>query len=249
MSKIEKLKQTIDGLLSSFAHCDLTIIVHTVAGRHITPYLPEYQINCIRVQEEKDCDPMFIGFRAQEQLVNKIDEFDWFLFIEDDIIIHDAYFLEKLEKFNKACGYENAILLPNRYEMCQGTKNYIDLTLDVEDFEPAWNRLSVVEIEGVKHAACTNPHAGMYCLSQSQMKHWINSGREWRDTNLIVGPLESAATYCLLECFSLYKPHPSNLNFLEVRHYDTKYSELYPNPSPYRLSAMKEKSHLELEPA
>jgi hypothetical protein len=127
-------------------------------------------------------------------------------------------------------------LLPNRYEVWQGTKNYIDLTIDTN---VAWNKLSSVDIDGVKYAECTNPHAGLYCLSQSQLHTWVKSGRRWNYQDLMVSPLESAATFCLLECFKLYKPHPTNLNFLEVRHYDTKYSKLYPDASPYTLSPVR----------
>lgn len=234
--KIERLRHTIDGLLTSFAHCELSIVVQTLPNRHITAYLPEYQINCIQVQEGPECDPMFVGFRLQEEFVNKVDEFDWFLFIEDDIILSDAFTLEKLEKFTQKSGSENAILFPNRYEMYQGTKRYIDLTIDTV---LAWNKLSGVEIDKVKFAEFTNPHAAFYCLSRKQMKQWIKSGRLWKNQVVNVGPLESAATFCLLECFSIYKPHPSNLNYFEVRHYDSKYSKLYPEPeSPYTLSAV-----------
>lgn len=235
-AKIERLTHTIDGLLTSFAHCDLSIVVHTLPNRHITAYLPEYQINCIQVQEGPECDPMFVGFRLQEEFVNKVDEFEWFLFIEYDIILYDAFTIEKLEKFNQKSGYENAILYPNRYEMYEGTKRYIDLTIDTS---LAWNKLSGVEIENVKFAEFTNPHAAFYCLSRKQMKQWIKSGRTWKNQVINVGSLESAVTFCLLECFSIYKPHPSNLNYFEVRHYDTKYSQLYPEPeSPYTLSAI-----------
>ena len=237
VAKIDKLKNTIDGLISSFAHCQLTIVVKTVADRYITGYLPDYQINCIQVHEESDCDPMFIGFRCQDELVKRVDEFDWFLFLEDDIILYDSYLLEKLEKFNTNSGYERAILFPNRYELWEGTKRYIDLTIDTKI---GWNALSAVEIEGVKFAECTNPHSGFYCLSKPQIQRWIKSGRAWKNKELMVGPLESAATYCLMECFTIYKPHPSNLNFLEVRHYDTKYSQLYPELSPsYIFSPIK----------
>lgn len=242
-AKIEKLKNTIDGLFTSFAHCELTIVIKTVAGRHITAYLPEYQISSIHVQEESDCDPMFIGFRAQDELINRFDDFDWFLFLEDDIVIHDSYILEKLEKFNTECGYSRAVLLPNRYELWEVKKSYIDLTIDKKI---AWNGLSTVEIEGVKFTECTNPHSGLYCLSKLQMQLWIESGREWKNKNFgFGGSRECAATYCLLECFSLYKPHPSNLHFFEVRHYDTKYSQLYPElSSPYIFSSIKDFSNL-----
>lgn len=242
VEKTERLKNTIDGLLNSFAHCQLSIVISTVSGRHITAYLPDYQINCIRVQEETDCDPMFIGFRAQDELINKVDQFDWFLFIEDDIVLHDSYILEKLAKFQSKCGYDHAVLLPNRYEFWEGTKSYIDLTI-LNPPDRIWNGLSAVEIEGVKFAECVNPHTGFYCLSQNQLKHWISSGRAWRNKDLgFGGPRECAATYSLLECFSLYKPHPSNLHFLEVKHYDTKYSQLYPEPSMYMISSIRDTS-------
>lgn len=235
-TKIERLKHTIDGLLTSFAHCDVSIVVHTLPNRHITAYLPQYQINCIQVEEGPECDPMFVEFRLQEEFVNKVDEFEWFLFLEDDIILYDAFTIEKLEKFNQQSGYENAILYPNRYEMYEGTKRYIDLTVEKN---LVWNKLSSVEIEKVKFAEFSNPHAAFYCLSRKQMKQWIKSGRLWKNQVINVGPLESAATFCLLECFSIYKPHPSNLNYFEVRHYDNKYSQLYPEPeSPYTLSAV-----------
>ncbi|MEG4279364.1 hypothetical protein QUA62_18110 [Microcoleus sp. MON1_C1] len=239
--KIERLRQTIDGLLTSFAHCDLTITIQTLPNRHITAYLPEYQIKCIQIQEGPECDPMFVEFRLQEEFVERVENFDWFLFIEDDIVLYDAFILEKLESFNRQSGYENAILYPNRFEMYQGTKRYIDLTIDTE---LSWNQLSSVEIEGVKFAEFSNPHSAFYCLSRKQMKEWMKSGRLFKNQVVNVGPLESAATFCLLECFSLYKPHPSNLNYFEIRHYDSKYSKLHPEPeSPYTLSAVNNNSH------
>lgn len=236
-AKIDKLKNTIDGLLSSFAHCELTILISTLPNRHITAYLPDYQKRCIQVLEGPDCDPMYVGFRAQDEFSERIDQFDWFLFVEDDIVIHDSFCLEKLQRFNQRCGYSDAVLLPNRYEICEGTKNYIDLTIDSK---VGWNKLSEIEVEGVKYAECTNPHSALYCLSQSQMQHWVKSGRKWKYQDVMVGPLESAATFCLLECFRLYKPHPANLHFWEVQHHDVKYSKLCSDPSPYSFSPVRE---------
>lgn len=237
-AKIEKLQTTIDGLLASFAHCHLTIVIKTVADRHITAYLPDHQIGCIEVQEEIDVDPMFIGFRCQDELVKRVEDFDWFVFLEDDIVLHDSFILEKLTRFNTKGGLDRDLLLPNRYELWEVTKRYIDLTIDIE---MNWNRLSTLAIDDVKFSECTNPHSGFFCLSKLQLKRWIESGREWKDKNLgFGGPRECAATYSLLECFSLYKPHASNLHFFEVRHYDTKYSQLYPEQSPeYIFSSIK----------
>lgn len=242
-SKIEKLKTTIDALLASFAHCQLTIVLKTVAGRHIVAYLPKYQIDCVEVQEEIDIDPMFIGFRCQDELIKRVEDFDWFVFLEDDIILQDSFLLEKLEKFNTKVGLTRDVLLPNRYELWEVTKRYIDLTIDDE---MAWSKLSTLEIDGVKFAECTNPHSGFFCLSKLQINHWIESSREFKEKDLgFGGARECAATFSLWECFSLYKPHPVNLNFLEVRHYDTKYSQLYPEQSPeYIFSSIKDSAKL-----
>jgi hypothetical protein len=65
-AKIEKLRNTIDSLLTSFAPGDLSIAIQTLPNRHVTGYLPEDQIKCIQIQEGPDCDPMFVEFRLQE---------------------------------------------------------------------------------------------------------------------------------------------------------------------------------------
>jgi hypothetical protein len=69
--KIERLRHTIDGLLTSFAHCNLSISIQTLPNRHVTAYLPEDQIKCIQIQEGPDCDPMFVEFRLQEYFVKR----------------------------------------------------------------------------------------------------------------------------------------------------------------------------------
>jgi len=224
--KIERLCQTIDGLLSSFSHHDLKIVINTLPDRNIVSFLPPYVREKIFVREAEVEDPMILGHYAQELMVENKDDFDWFLFIEDDIVIRDSCFLEKIEFFN-AYSQTQSILIPNRYEMYNGVKHYIDINFDSGE-KPMleWNRLSTLNIGGIKFSECQNPHGGMYCLNKNQLQKWINSGRYWQNKNVSIGPLESAATFCLFECFNLYKPYSSNLHFLEVLHYDVKYSKV-----------------------
>lgn len=225
-SKIEKLENTIEGVLTSFSHCQLQMIINTMEGRHVTAYLPDYQQSLIQIEERVDCDPMFVGFKAQDEMINRIDEFDWFIAIEDDIVVRDSSFLDKIECFNKYSGEARAVLLPHRYEMLKGVKTYIDLTFseDLSESFLRWNAASAIAIGDMKFCEFVNPHAGIYCLSKAQLKIWMESGRSWYNQVVMAGPLESAITGCLLECFLLYKPHPSNQHFLEVQHWDSKYS-------------------------
>jgi hypothetical protein len=158
------------------------------------------------------------------------------------MVFDEGFLLEKLENFNRQSGYENTIIDPNRFEMYQATKRYIDLT---RDQQLSWNQLSSVNIEGVKFAEFSNPHSAFYYLSRKQMKQWIKSGRVFKNQVVKVGLLDSAATFCLWECFSIYKSHPSNLNYFEVMDYDSKYSKLDPEPeSPYTLSAVNNSSNI-----
>ena len=156
------------------------------------------------------------------------------MFCEDDIVINDSCFLDKIELFNKYSDNDKAILLPNRYEIFNGVKFYIDMG-EIEGKKCKWNKLSKIQINRLEFAESQNPHSACYCLSKKQMRKWELSGREWCNKVTGVGPLESAATFCLFEVFTLYKPHPNNLYFLEVQHWDDKYSKMY-NPEGKHFS-------------
>jgi hypothetical protein len=91
--------------------------------------------------------------------------------------------------------------------MYQESKRYSDLTRDRQLW---WNQLSSVNIEGIKFAEFSNPHSAFYYLSRKQMKQWIKSGRVFKNQGVKVGLLESAANFCLWECFSIHQPHPLN---------------------------------------
>jgi hypothetical protein len=81
--------------LTSFGHYDLSIATQTLPNRQVTAYLPEYQIKCIQIQEDPECDPMFVEFRLQEEFVERGEKFDLFLFIEDEFFLYDAFVIEK----------------------------------------------------------------------------------------------------------------------------------------------------------
>jgi hypothetical protein len=235
--RVDRLRSTIDGLMLSAGGYRLRIAVQTAPGRHIVSDLPDYQRDCVELHENQECDPMFLGFEAQRRFAERLDEGDWFLYLEDDIVINDGYFIGKLARFRAISGDPMAVLIPNRFEFFCGTKRYIDLIVDKD---VVWNRLTEVRADGVRFAECTNPHAGLYCLSKDQLRAWMRSPQHlnWVDLGH-GGPRECAATYCLQECFSLYKPHPSNIGYLEVRHHDMKYSKILKDvESPYALSAV-----------
>lgn len=238
-ARLDGFSEALDSLCASFSHCDVDIVLNTYAGRSLIPLLPKYQQERCRVLEHRTGDPMLIGFASQDVFLERQEDFDWFLFLEDDLVLTDACFLQKLEEFNHRSPYPDALLVPHRYERNGGEKYYID-----RDFHhKSWRGANQSEAEDVIHpltsfsyrtrllgreisfAEFTNPHAGCYCLSREQLLRWKKSGRTWYRRIHWIGPLESAATGCLFEGFRLYKPHPDNKWFLELRHWGTKYSD------------------------
>ncbi len=224
---VERLERTLDGLLQSLDHARVELVLNTLPGRHIAEALPEHQRCRLTVRERSGVEPMFVGFEAQAEFARRVDDVDWFIYIEDDLVLGESLLLEKLEYFNNGAPAE-ALLLPHRYEFSQGRKIYIDLRSKRTPGERrTTNALTLVEIAGWKFAEFENPHCGFYCLSQAQLRRWLQTGRRWYGLSSYVGPRESAATGCLEECFRLYKPHPDNMNFLEIRHWGTEYAEFY----------------------
>ena len=223
--KIERVRKAIDGLLSSFSHCDLEIVLVTYRDQNVIDRLPDYQQQRIRIVTHESGDPLYMGFHVQDVFFEERDKHDWFLFTEDDLVLHDSTFLDKLSRFNAAIGHDKIVLVPNRYEYVAGAKTYIDLYKRSQGEDFVFDLASGRTIDGLVFAENANPHTGLYCLSRKQLDRWDRSGRHWYNKSNFVGPLESAATGCLYECFVLYKPGPTNLHFVEIEHLDDKYTK------------------------
>jgi hypothetical protein len=229
---VARLTATLEGLLESLAHTSLELVVNALKGRHVVAGLPAYLRERVTVREQEGIEPLFLGFEAQEEFAARAGEFDWFMFLEDDLVLADSLLLEKLTFFNEAAP-PDAVLLPHRFELFEGRKIRIDLRSKRRAGETGIvNRLTVIEAGDWRFAEFENPHSGVYCLSQAQLRRWLATGRRWKGTSSYYGPLESAATGSLEECFRLYKPHPDTIGFLEIRHLGTKYAELYESLHP-----------------
>lgn len=240
-----RLERTLDGVLESLDRARVEIVVNTLPERHAVGALPDYLRSRLEVREHDGVEPLFVGFAAQDEFVSRSRETDWFLYLEDDLVLHDSLFLEKLAYFNDAAP-EQAVLLPHRYELLRGEKVYIDLgSKQTPGENRTTNALTQIEIGDWKFAEFENPHSGLYCLSRQQLGRWLETGRRWYGIASFAGPRESAATGCLEEAFRLYKPHPDNMNFLEVRHLGTKYAELYTRPRLADRSGVDEERDVE----
>jgi hypothetical protein len=168
---------------------------------------------------------MFVEFDAYEVFKKHLAEFDYFLFLEDDILLTDSWFIEKIKKFNSVSPFKKYVLLPHRFEYYKGIKYYIDQLSVRNDKQTIFTHSNTLNLnlDDVSFCIYENPHAAFYCLNKNQMLMWIDSGYKWKNKVVAFGTLESAATFSMYENFQFIKPRPDYIDYLEVQHFGNKY--------------------------
>lgn len=171
-------------------------------------------------------EPALLGFECQQVFRESLGEFDYYCYLEDDLLLNDPWFFFKLAWFSRLAGAE-CLLQPNRFEMSSrvaGRKVYIDGYLQLGSYSHFRDLRSLPEItaqvldEPVIFRPARNPHSGCYFLNATQMAFWASQPYFFdRDTSF-VGPLESAATLGILRAFKIYKPAREHAGFLEIQH-------------------------------
>ena len=174
-------------------------------------------------------EPLLLGFECHAALSERLGAYDYYAYLEDDLIVRDPWFFVKLAWFTGHVG-EEALLQPNRYEFSADgpiPKAYIDGDI-VERATVAFQNVAEVprvlgEALGVRveFRRALNPHSGAFFLTAGQMAHWVRQPTFLDRDVRFIGPLESAASLGVMRTFRVYKPAPENANFLEIEHFGT----------------------------
>lgn len=205
----------------------IDIVVCTTGNQHLLNDLPI--ATTLYTHYSTQAEPMMLGFECQAVLRDRLAEYDYYCFLEDDLILHDPWLFTKLGWFNAQVGDLN-LLQPNRYEVSMTHsvhRCYVDGEIRPRATEAFQNvqeqPILTATILGktVRFGRSLNPHSGCYFLNARQMDHWVKQPHFLdRDTRFI-GPLESAATLGIMKTFRIYKPAPEHANFLEIQHFGT----------------------------
>jgi hypothetical protein len=183
---------------------------------------------------ELPSEPTCLGFQCHRQLEKRIDDYDFFGYLEDDLTMADPLFFQKLQWFNSCVG-DDKLLLPNRFERSAGAaykKCYIDGDLRQRATVRFQNRDEDRELRGsvmgqtIRFTRPLNPHAGCFFLNAVQMRAWVEQPHFGTTDSSFIGPLESAATLGIMRTFKIYKPAPVNAAFLEIEHNDDRFINL-----------------------
>lgn len=168
-------------------------------------------------------NPKFLPLATRDALIHHPKPADLSVYLEDDLIFHDALSLDKLSWFLKETQGQ-AVLMPHRYEAInrQGfNRLYVDGALKAhlqlrdhitgEEFvrlEPKPGQIFHFE-------RASNPHSGMFAINEQQRQELQ---QQPLPTKGFVGPLETAATLTVAAHYPIYKPSFDNRYFLEIEH-------------------------------
>jgi hypothetical protein len=184
----------------------------------------------------------WIPLHAQSLLRDRLGSYDFYCYMEDDLIIRDPAFFEKLLWFQRTFG-PKTLLAPVRFELAStGTpaKVIIDPELP-EDLTARFRRPGQKhEIAGIWNGRsqtfqlANNPHAGCFFLTQQQMAYWVEQPSFDDHDASWIGPMESAGTLSIGKVFDIYKPVRPDPFFLEVQHFGARYAAQFVPPGSRR---------------
>jgi hypothetical protein len=208
------------------------VVVCTTKGRHLLEQLPLPEGMYEHVAT--DAEPTALGYECHAALAERLGTWDYYCYLEDDLILHDPMFFLKQAWFNRNVG-NIGMLQPCRYEVtAKGPfhRVYVDgelapeVTAEYQDVSEAAVVQGRVLGMPVRFGRARNPHAGCFFLTQDQMRHFAGRPYFLDRSAAFVGPLESAATLGVMRTFRVYKPAAPFAPFLEIEHAGTAYASL-----------------------
>lgn len=180
-------------------------------------------------------DPRYLGYACYDVFRDSFGSYDWYCFLEDDIVVNDPLFFCKLQIFYNATGDARYLLQPNRFELGITPKPY-KIYIDGPIWEDSASFLAKMRQPGCRDEIvlpfgtqsfrmipAVNPHSGCFFLTEAHLGHLLE--QPWYGEHIVgyAGPLESAATLYLMALFHVFKPADECANFLEVHHYYQKH--------------------------
>jgi hypothetical protein len=210
--------------LHSSIGIDLTIQIYAPPEASLARELEPHP--CLQVIDVAATDLMQVPAFTVRQLLDQADSYDLVCYFEDDILIEDPEFFEKIYRLIELTE-GSYVFMPHRCERIPGLG---DVILS-GDPDVAWPDLFWATGETLQFDSwigprrfyrAANPHSGCFVLSSEQglklRQYWQE--REWKDDFRFAGPLEHAATGLLLPVLKVMKPVPEHYRFLMVRHQD-----------------------------
>jgi hypothetical protein len=206
---------------------DFDIFVFTTRGAHL---LGEIDGRHAYQHIETAAEPMFLGFECGRWIRDCLGSYDFYFYLEDDILLRDPLLLRKAQLFNDTfdADAKGLLLQPQRYEET--------LNGDYPDFLNGVTRLYIdyqsqaapsfagdtlaLEFAGMpihfEPALC--PHSGCYILNNAQATRMVEHPLFLDPNEPHRNPTDDAATLFVSRALKIYKPARDSLSFFDVQH-------------------------------
>ena len=202
----------------------LDLVIVTTGDAHLVddlaPLQPMFR------HHATSADPLMLGFEGHKLLRDARGQYDYYGFVEDDIVIVDPLFLRKRRLFDQNFGPQ-ALLQPNRYEASPTGpvhKLYVDYRLNPRVTERYQNLADTPRLElpflgdSIGFERTPYPSAGCFFLNDEQLSILVASPHFLDGDVSYLSPLDSAVTLSVMKTFRVYKPVLDQAWFLEVLH-------------------------------
>jgi len=210
----------------------LDLIVCTAGDAHLLADLAA--LRPLFQHHQAAVDPPMLGFEGHRLLAEAAGRYDYYAYVEDDVVVTDPFFLDKRRTFDGRFG-PDALLQPNRYELSATGpvhKLYVDYRLNPQVTERYQNLADTPRLEmpfldrTIGFERPTYPSAGCFFLSAAQLERWAK-GPYYLDGDVsYLSPLDSAVTLSVMKTFRIYKPALPQAWFLEVLHASPRWISL-----------------------
>lgn len=171
------------------------------------------------VPVELDCtgisDPRLLVYDALDHLIARIDQYDYFILVEDDVSV-GADVIKNAVEFDAESAI-NEVLHPNRIEDIKGDRFVTDIRI-----RGGWT-VQRKYFKGYTLGVAANPHSAIVVLSRDKFRYCVeHSDRSFRGLfrhGTFDGGYMASAFANLLTPVSLYRPM-NVLDFHAVQHQD-----------------------------
>jgi hypothetical protein len=220
-------------------HIDIKVV--TDGRHHLLDQLPQHFQGSFEQLATHPAHGRLLGFEAQRVLAAALDgAYDCYGYLEDDLLIHDPCFFQKISWFTELMG-SSSLLLPQRVEY-SGMPSHVDrfyidgpiAEADLRPLVPESGPVRMAQWAGghIPFEPPRNPHSGCFFLSHEQLSHWVEQPW-WQDGDCsFISPLESAATLGIAKTFALFKPCFTHAAWLEIQHHGTDFHSLIRETQP-----------------
>ena len=189
-------------------------------AEEVALFAPRLQLHQLELE-----DPRQLPLAAVRQLLDIKPAADLSLYLEDDLVIQDPRYADKLAWFTQRTEHR-FVLMPHRYEQAVANapqRLFVDGPIQREGIPgPFWASDEAVLASGryrdgqeLSFVRASNPHSGSFCLSGPQVEQLRCV--PWPPGSFI-GPLETAATGTVLGSFPVLKPSWACRDFLTLEH-------------------------------